>query len=301
MEKIDLSKNGPELSRVALGMMRLRDWNLSRTELCGLVEQCLELGLDTFDHADIYGGTACESLFGEAFASMPTARDEIRIVTKCGIRIPGPGADEPGVKHYDSSRAYILRSVEGSLKRLRTDYVDLLLIHRPDPLMDASEIASAFTELRERGLVRFFGVSNFTVSQFDLLQAYLPFPLVTNQVECSVLQTEALDDGTLDQCQRLGISPMAWSPVGGGALFADASNRASAVLRELQAIGGERGIDSIDRLAVAWLLVHPANIVPVIGTGNPERIAESAAAAATDLSREDWFRILRASRGVDVP
>lgn len=301
MEKINLSKDGPEVSRVALGMMRLRDWNLPRTKLCELFDRCLELGLNTFDHADIYGGTACESLFGEAFSSMPVARGEIRLVTKCDIRIPGPGADEPTVKHYDTTRAYILRSVEGSLARLRTDYVDLLLIHRPDPLMDAGEIAAAFAALRERGLVRFFGVSNFSTSQFDLLQSRLPFPLVTNQVECSVLNNAALDDGTLDGCQRLGISPMTWSPVGGGALFDDTSKRASAVLRELEAIGGERGIASIDRLAVAWLLKHPANIVPVIGTGDPERIAASVAASATDLSREDWFRILRASRGADVP
>ncbi|MBN1884332.1 MAG: aldo/keto reductase [Candidatus Krumholzibacteriota bacterium] len=301
METIYLSNDGPELSRVALGMMRLRDWQLARPELCELIERCLELGLNTFDHADIYGGQACESLFGDAFSSMAVAREDVRLVTKCGIRIPGPGATDPVVKHYDSSRAYILRSVEGSLKRLRTGYVDLLLIHRPDPLMDAAEIAAAFTELRERGLVRFFGVSNFTPSQFDLLQSRLPFSLVTNQIECSVLQTEALDDGTLDACQRLGIAPMAWSPLGGGALFDASSKRASAVLRELAEIGKERGIGSIDRLAIAWLRCHPANIVPVIGTGNPERIAESVAASGTDISREDWFRILRASRGADVP
>ncbi len=299
--KIKLEQNGPEVSGIALGMMRLRDWNLSVKERRRWIERAIELGLTTFDHADIYGDYTCETLFGEALSSMPTARPEMQIVTKCGIKLVSRNNPGCAIKHYDTSKAHIVASVDNSLKRLRTDYIDLLLIHRPDPLMDPDGVADAFVSLRESGKVLFFGVSNFSVSQFELLQSVLPFPLVTNQVECSVLETEPFENGTLELCQRLGIAPMAWSPLGGGALFTGKTKRILRVRKELRAMCGSLGIDSIDGLALAWLLGHPARIVPVVGTGRMERVENALETMKIRLGREDWFRILRASRGEDVP
>lgn len=298
--KIKLDENGPEISRIVLGMMRLGDWDLSVAERRRWIEQAMELGLTTYDHADIYGDYTCEELFGEALSEMPSARREMQLVTKCGIRLVSKRNQGCTIKHYDTTRAHIMTSVENSLKKLRTDYIDLLLIHRPDPLMDASEVASVFESLRESGKVLHFGVSNFNVSQFELLQSSLPFPLVTNQVECSVLETSPFHDGTFDLCQRKGISPMAWSPLGGGALFSGRTKRITRVRKELEAICVSLGVGSIDKLALAWLMNHPARIVPVIGTGKMERVKNAMEAMKIKLARQDWFRILKASTGGDV-
>ena len=299
--KIKLERNGPEVSRIALGMMRLSGWNLSAAERRRWIERALELGLSTFDHADIYGDYTCEELFGEALSSKPSLRRRMQIVTKCGIELVSERNPGCTIKHYDTSKEHITASVERSLKRLRTDYVDLLLIHRPDPLMDAGEIAETFAALRKSGKVLHFGVSNFSVSQFELLQSSVKSPLVTNQVECSVLETKALDDGTFDLCRRRGIRPMAWSPLGGGTLFTGRTKQIQRVRKELQAVCGSLGIDSVETLAIAWLLRHPAGIVPVIGTGRMERVENALEAVKIELGREGWFRILRASRGSDVP
>lgn len=299
--KIKLHENGPEVSRIALGMMRLRDWNMSRSEAREWIERCMGLGVTTFDHADIYGDYGCEALFGDALAEAPSLRGEMQLVTKCGIKLVSE--NDPGcrIKHYDTSKSHIMASVENSLKRLRTDYIDLLLIHRPDPLMDADEVATAFDTLRGSGKVRFFGVSNFSPSQFEMLQSRLPFSLVTNQVQFSVLETSALEGGTFDHCQERGIAPMAWSPLGGGALFRGRTKQARRVRKVLQSVCDSLMIDSIDKLAIAWILSHPAGIIPVAGTGKTEHIQNALAAMEIDLPREDWYGILRASKGMDVP
>lgn len=299
--KIKLHETGPSVSRIALGMMRLRDWKISVPELQKMIEHAVDLGVTTFDHADIYGDYACEALFGEALSSMPSIRERLQLVTKCGIELVS--GNNPGcrIKHYDTSRSHIIASVENSLRRLRTDYIDLLLIHRPDPLMDPDEVASAFSSLQESGKVRHFGVSNFRTCQFELLSSSVPFPLVTNQIECSVLRTEPIDDGTLDQCQRLGIAPMAWSPLGGGTVLIGRTKQVMRVRKELREACERLDIDSMEQLALAWLLRHPARIVPVIGTGKIGRIEEAVGAVSIELGREDWFGILRASRGFDVP
>ena len=299
--RLKLAPSGPEVSRIVAGMMRLKDWNLSASEMRGRLERFVELGITTFDHADIYGGGDCESLFGAALASMPSMRRRIQIVTKCGIVPVLKGASGRAIKHYDTSKTHILTSVENSLRRLRTDYVDLLLIHRPDPLMDADEIAEAFASLRDSGKALFFGVSNFTAVQFELLAARLPFPLVTNQVHCSILATKPFEDGTIDTCMKHRVSPMAWSPLDGGYLFFGRSKQALRVRRELKAVGGRSGRPSLERLALAWLLKHPSGIVPLIGTGKMDRMLEAVESLKTDLSREDWFRIWTASQGHDVP
>jgi predicted oxidoreductase len=301
MKRIRLEENGPELSRIAAGMWRLDGWEHRGEKLADWIEEAVDLGVTTFDHADIYGGYICEGIFGEALALRPGLRDRIELVTKCGIRLPLD--NDPGctVKHYDTSREHIIKSVEGSLKKLNTDRIDLLLIHRPDPFMDPDETAAAFVSLRESGKVLHFGASNFTPSQFEMLQSRLDFPLVTDQVEISVLHTDPFDDGTVDLCQRRGISPMAWSPLAGGELFTSDEDRILRLRGELESICSENGIGSIARLALAWLMAHPAGIVPVIGTGKIERVRSAAEAADISLSRQDWFRILRASKGTDVP
>lgn len=298
---IPLPQAGPGVSRLALGLWRLTSWDLDDAGLLDLIHASLDLGITTFDHADIYGGYRCEELFGRALALEPALRQRMQLVTKCGIKLVSDRRPAHQIKHYDTGKAHILASVDNSLRVLGTEYVDLLLIHRPDPLTDADEVAEAFHELRRSGKVLHFGVSNFMPWQFDLLAARLDLPLVTNQVEISVLNMQALHDGTIDQCQRLRISPMAWSPLGGGRLFGGDDEQALRVREALRAVGQELGGASIDQVALAWVLRHPAQIVPILGTGNLEHLRRSAAAADLSLSRQQWFAIWVASAGHEVP
>jgi predicted oxidoreductase len=206
------------------------------------------------------------------------------------------------VHSYDTRKAHIVASAENSLKKLRTDYLDVLLVHRPDPLMDADEVAEAFTELYEAGKVLHFGVSNFTTTQFSLLDSRLTdFDLVTNQIEFSVMHMEPLTDGTLDWCQMLRIAPMAWSPVGGGDLFNGHSEQAVRLRQTMNQIGSELGGASLDQVALAWILKHPSVCMPVLGTGKLERIRAAVNAEKLELSHEQWFRIWEASAGHEVP
>lgn len=301
MQRISISPEGPEFSRIALGMWRLNDWNMNTTDLVRFIEMALELGFTTFDHADIYGLYTVEEMFGKALKAKPGLRNKMEIVTKCGIKLVSENRPENTFHAYDTSRNHILKSVETSLRNLNTDYLDVLLIHRPDPLMDADEVAAAFNHLRKSGKVRHFGVSNFLPFQFELLQSRLDFPLVTNQVEASVLHMEPFHDGTLDQCQQLRISPMAWSPLGGGKLFTENENQENRLRDELYKIGEELDGAAIDQVALAWLLKHPSGIIPVLGTGNTDRIRGAAGALDLQLSRDQWFRIWTASAGEEVP
>lgn len=298
--QVMLSERGPRVSQIVHGLWRLAGWARDTKGILDLIRGCLEEGITTFDHADIYGDYTCESLFGAALARAGVDRSSIQLVTKCGIKLVS--AKRPGhrVKSYDTSRSHIVASVENSLKCLNTDYVDLLLIHRPDPLMDPRQVADAFGYLRESGKVRHFGVSNFLPSQFETLASKLDVPLVTNQIEYSVMNLAAHADGSIDQCQRLDIRPMAWSPLGGGRLFADDSEQATRLRETLGRIGRDVGGASIDQVAVAWVLKHPVQFVPVLGTGNMDRIRRIVAALGIDLSAEQWFEIRRASLGVDI-
>jgi predicted oxidoreductase len=194
-----------------------------------------------------------------------------------------------------------LWSVEQSLEKLRTDRVDLLLIHRPDPLMDADEVAEAFLQLRQSGKVLHFGVSNFTPSQFELLASRLDFPLVTNEIQFSVMYLSPWYDGTLDQCQRLRISPMAWSPLGGGRLLREETRWAERLRKRMYSIGAALGGASLDQVALAWILKHPAKMVPILGTGKIEHVRSAVQAEALKLSREQWFRVWVASTGERLP
>jgi predicted oxidoreductase len=266
-----------------------------------------EAGFTLFDHADIYSGGAGERIFGQALRQVPTMRERIVIASKCAIRKAGdPTPDAP--YRYDFSAAYIIWSCERSLKRLGVETIDLYQLHRPDYLMEPEEVAAAFTKLRRQGKVREFGVSNFKPSQFTALQRTCPMNLLVNQVEISLVQRTAFTDGTLDQCLTEKITPMAWSPLGGGVL-ADGAKRVlksqegykpkkvNAVLDE---IARDRGVTRA-AVAIAWLLRHPAGIVPVVGSTDPRRIHQAARADAIELSREEWYRLLGAASTGPLP
>ncbi|MDH4988593.1 aldo/keto reductase family oxidoreductase [Aminobacter anthyllidis] len=301
-KRIELTAGGLSLSRLVFGAWRLLDGQRpGADEVARLIDTSVDLGLTSFDHADIYGGYEVEEAFGAGLARWKGRRDGIELISKCGIMLASPNRPQNRLKHYDTGAVHIEASVERSLQNLRTDYLDLLLIHRPDPLMDADDTARAFERLVTAGKVRAVGVSNFTPEQFDLLASRLPFPLVTNQIEHSVLETSALTDGRLDHAQRLGYAPMIWSPLGGGSLFTGEGAREQRVRAALQAVAAETGAGDISTIAIAWLLRHPARLVPVLGTMKPERLAGLVKALDVTLDRQQWFAILEASEGRAVP
>ena len=297
VQRITLAPQGPEFSRFVMGYWRLMDWNMSPLQLASFIEEHLDLGITTVDHADIYGGYQCEAAFGEALKLVPALRDRMEIVTKCGIATTAK--PEHALGHYITDSAHIVRSAEQSLINLATDRIDLLLIHRPDPLMDADEVAEAFLNLHQSGKVRHFGVSNFTPAQFALLQSRLPFTLATNQVEISPVHQPLLLDGTLDQLQQLRIRPMAWSCLGGGRLFND--DEFQPLRNELETIARELNAGSIEQVVYAWILRLPSKPLPIIGSGKIERVRSALAAEELQMTRQQWFRIRKAALGYDVP
>ncbi|MGL5039529.1 MAG: aldo/keto reductase, partial [Aeromonas sp.] len=282
VSRVALHPQGPTFSRLIMGYWRLMEWQLSPAALLDLMKYHLDLGVTTLDHADIYGGYQCEEAFGHALRLEPSLRERMEIVSKCGIALTARPEHE--LNHYNTSKRHIIASAEASLRKLSTDHLDLLLIHRPDPLMNADEVADAFITLKQAGKIKHAGVSNFTTRQFDLLQSRLPFPLVTNQLEISPLNQASTLDGTLDQCQQLDIKPMAWSCLGGGRLFSD---HAYAPLRaELEQIRAELGAHTIDQVVYAWVMMLPSQPLPLIGSGKRERIAAAVAAESISLSRQ---------------
>lgn len=285
-----------ESSVIAYGCMRLAGGGTdARGRAFAALDAALDAGINHFDHADIYGGGAAEALFGEWLGARPGLRDRLILTSKCGVRREGdPAAHSP--KRYDLSAGWIRSSVEASLERLRCDRLDLFLLHRPDWLADPVQIADTCHRLHAEGRVRWFGVSNFSPAQVELLAARCELPLIVNQVELSLAETRALDDGTLDQCQRLAMTPMAWSPLRGALPAQDA---AAALNKELEAQAARFGCTPA-AIALAWLLAHPAGIVPVVGSTSPARIAAAARAAELDYGREDWYRLLEAQRGSRV-
>ncbi|HDN9018191.1 TPA: aldo/keto reductase family oxidoreductase [Aeromonas salmonicida] len=297
VSRLALHAQGPTFSRLIMGYWRLMEWQLSPAALLDLMKYHLDLGVTTIDHADIYGGYQCEEAFGNALRLEPSLRDRMEIVSKCGIALTAK--PEHALNHYNTGKAHIIASAEDSLRKLATDYLDLLLIHRPDPLMDADEVADAFISLKQAGKVKHLGVSNFSARQFELLQSRMPFPLVTNQLEISPLNQSTTLDGTLDLCQQLRIKPMAWSCLGGGRLF---EGQEYAPLRaELEQIRHEVGAQNIEQLVYAWVMMLPSQPLPLIGSGKRERIAAAVAAESIALTRQQWFRIRKAALGYDVP
>ncbi|MFZ4832971.1 aldo/keto reductase [Rouxiella sp. Mn2063] len=292
-----LAAIGPEFSRMICGYWRLMEWDMTPQQLLTFIEQHVELGITTADHADIYGGYQCEAAFGQALRLKPALRQQMQLVSKCGIATKADPKNHIG--HYITDREYIIAQAEKSLTNLHTDNLDLLLIHRPDPLMDADDVAEAFTSLHQSGKVKHFGVSNFTPTQFTLLQSRLPFALVTNQVEISPTHQPAILDGTLDQCQQLRIKPMAWSCLGGGSLFKDPQFQ--ALRDELTAVAQEIGAENIEQVVYVWIMRLPSQPLPIIGSGRIERVKSALKALDLDMNRQQWFRIRKAALGYDVP
>jgi predicted oxidoreductase len=268
--------------------------------MLSLIEQGLELGLTTFDHADIYGHYTTEMEFGAALKLNPSLRPQLQLVSKCGIHLVTPNRPENALKSYDTSKAHIIASAERSLKNLHTDYLDLLLIHRPSPLMNPDEVAEAFANLEKAGKVRYFGVSNFTTSQFAMLQSRTE--LVTNQIEASLFHLDPFFDGTLDQAIEHRSHPMAWGPLGSGQIFGKTTDpQHLRVIEKAKAISqAHGGAWSLDQILLAWLLQHPAGIQPVLGTTKIERIQAATQALALALDQREWFALLEAVRGYEV-
>ena len=286
------------LSPVVAGVWRMADWQWTPQQRLAWVHACVDLGITTFDHADIYGDYRVEELFGEAIALAPPLRDRFRIVTKCGIRLVSTRRPEHRLKSYDTSAAHVTTSVETSLRSLHTDRIDVLLIHRPDMLMDADALARCFDELQRAGKVLHFGVSNHSPSQLAVL--HRRFPLLTHQVELSPLQRRVLDDGTLDQCQDLGIAPMAWSPLGGGRLMTGDDEAAQRTRAALQRSAHEYGT-SPTAIAYAWIRRHPSRPHPITGSRRVDVLRDAAAGAAIELDAATWYEIWAAAAGHEVP
>jgi predicted oxidoreductase len=287
-------------SKFVLGIWRAKQWNYSIEQLSDLINQALELGITTIDNADIYGGYECESILGNVLNENPSLRNKIQLVTKCGIKLVSPKFPSHTIHSYDTSKQHIIFSAENSLRNLKTDFIDVLLIHRPDPLMNADEVADAFYELKKSGKVLQFGVSNFLPHHFSLLQSRLDFPLITNQIEVSVINTEHFDNGNIDFLQEKKIRPMVWSPLAGGKVFNENNDQANRVKNILYELAGKYNVEA-DVVALSWLLIHPVNFVIVLGSGKIERIKSAMNALNVNISREDWFKIWVASKGNDIP
>ena len=285
------------MDRIIIGTMRWGEWGrkFSISESAQLIDECVSLGLTSFDHADIYGGYTTEALFGKAFRESGIARDQVIHISKCGIQYPCD-ARPLVVKHYDYSKKHLITSAEKSLENLQTDYLDVLLLHRPSPLLQVEEVAEALTELKQKGKVKAFGLSNFTPSQMALLQSVVP--IEWNQVECSLSQTSVLFDGTLDYHQTHGLGTMAWSPLGN---YFDPSIQKNEELVNRMTALTEKYETTADQLLLAWLLLHPAQIHPVVGTSQIERIKIAGDATQLKLELQDWFLLLEAQNGTAVP
>lgn len=299
MEYVELSPT-LSLSRIALGFWRLADWEKSLDELDRFVEQALALGVTTFDHADIYGDYTCEAEFGKLIRLKPEIRKQIQLVTKCGIKLTSSKFPERKLKIYDTSYHHIIKSAEQSLINFQTDHIDLLLIHRPDPLMDPDEIAKAFEELEKSGKVLNFGVSNFNPVQFEGLNNHFNGKLVTNQIKFSPYYLEQFENGNMDYFMKEQIHPMGWSPLAFGHLFKPIDEKSKRISAKLYEIAGAMKI-GIDQLIFVWILYHPAKVVPIAGSGKIERLKSAVKALDIQLTREQWYEIFNASTGEELP
>ena len=296
MERVDLTSQ-LSVSRLVYGMWRLGDdADTSPGHVQAKIEACLAQGVTTLDQADIYGDYGAEAILGACFKAAPHLRDKVEIVTKCGIIAPAGRYASAAVKHYDTSQAHIQASVDHSLRLMQIEQIDLLLIHRPDPFMDHVETGTALDALIDSGKVKAVGVSNFRPWDWQLLQSAMDSHLATNQIELSVVANQAFTNGDLSFLQEKGVPPMAWSPLAGGALF---GRDHVSVQAKLSAVAATHGVDSA-AVAVAWLLAHPARLVPILGTNNLARIAALSDALKVDMDRETWFDIYTAALGRDV-
>ena len=300
MKKIKLANN-LKISPLVQGHWRLLDWKMSNQELLALTQQSIELGITTFDHADIYGNYSCEKIFGDALATKKGLRNDVQIITKCGIKPVSDKFPEQKVKYYDYSSEYIISSVDNSLANFKTDYIDLLLLHRPSPFFDPEEVAKAFSFLKQSGKVLHFGVSNFNPLQYEMLNTYLDDTLVTNQVEISPYCLENFENGNMDFFLKKRIKPMAWSPLAGGKIIIPSGEKGQRIFNSLIEVANELDVDSIDKIIYSWLLKHPAGIIPIVGTGKISRVKHAVEALNIDMSIEQWYKIYIASVGKELP
>ncbi|MEM6395522.1 MAG: aldo/keto reductase [Bacteroidota bacterium] len=298
--KVKLSDSGPELSQFIAGSMNWGSWgaDYKPTELARIIDSCFDVGMTTIDVADIYGHYTTEKLVGEALSELNAPRESYELVGKCGIKLTTSNRPYHKLKSYDCSEAHIFQSVDTSLADLQTDYLDVLLIHRPDPLLDVNEVAGAFEKLKSAGKVRHFAVSNFTPSQFKAL--HNAFPLVTNQVQCSPLHPDPIFDGTFDQLIGHSIRPMIWGPLGSGQYFSGGTTGVLRLRTAVREISDKYGGVGEDVVLLAWLLKHPSKPLPILGSTKIERLIRARLALELELNREEWFAILEAGRGKEV-
>ena len=284
------------LSPIIAGAMNWGIWdkNLNTKEMKNMIHLCLENKITTFDHADIYGSYTTESEFGKAFAESKIAREKIQLISKCGIQLEGSRKNT--IKHYDYSKEYIIWSAENSLKNLQTDYLDVFLLHRPSPLMIADEIAEAVEKLKKDGKIIDFGLSNFTSSQTELIRQKTEINY--NQVQFSATHHEAMLDGSFDYMQVHGIRPMSWNPL--GTVFREDTEQTRRLKKVLAELVEKYGVGS-DTILLAWILQHPAKVIPVAGTVNIARIQQLTKAVELKMDKQDWFAIWAESMGNEVP
>jgi predicted oxidoreductase len=295
MEKIYLSDSGPKVSPAIYGFWR---WSEEADNTAAAMEKivnlCLELGINTFDHADEYGGWQSEEVFGKMMAQKSFKRQDIFLFTKCGLITPHQGNPEIRVKHYNTSKEHILKSVDNSLRKLQTDYIDIFLLDHLDPVSNLEETAKALDQLKTSGKVKNIGVSNFTVFQHQLLASYLRTPIVTNHIELNLLNTAALDNGQLDYIKQRYMRPLVSAPLAGGRIETGTDKLAIRVHQKLEEIGAKYGAN-VESTAVAWLLKLGA--LPIIGTTNEQRIRNIVNAFSFELDRQDWYELYAASKG----
>jgi len=290
-----MAKN--KYSRVISGTMSWGKWgkDYNTSEMSSLINHCIENNITTFDHADIYGDYTTEAAFGKAFSESSIKRKDIQLISKCGIQYLSETRNNK-VKHYNYSKDYIIWSVDQSLKHLKTDYIDALLLHRPSPLMHPQEVMEAVVKLVRQGKINEFGISNFTPSQVELIMSEVPVAI--NQVEFSLTNNSAMHDGTLDQCLLKKMTPMSWSPL--GYVFSEDTEQTRRIHKQLGELMDKYNATE-DQLLLAWVLKHPSMVHPVIGTTNKDRITNANKAIDINLELEDWFLILVASQGHKVP
>ncbi|MEJ2882052.1 aldo/keto reductase [Pedobacter sp. GR22-6] len=292
MQKIYMGDAGPKVSPAVYGFYRWDDVANTERTLRQIVDLCLELGINTFEHSDHYGNFKCEELFGKLLQEGVVKRSDVVLFTKCGLRVPH--AENPGVriKHYDTSASHITESVERSLKKLKTDYIDIFLLDKLDPISNLEETALVLEQLKESGKIKNIGVANFSVFQHQLLAAYLNKPIVTNHIEFNLLNTQALENGQIDYIKQRYMRPLAYAPLAEGRIAEGTDTQAVKVRAKLEELGEKYGVD-IESLAIAWL--HKLGALPLIGTRNEQRIRNIANAFSVDLDHQDWYDIYNVS------
>ena len=294
MEKIYLSDSGPKVSPAVYGFYDWSGSDLNEKKMESIVNLCLDLGINTFDHADTYGGYACEELFGNIIRRKAVKREDLVLFTKAGVNLPHPSRPDIRIAHFDTSRDHITNSVENSLKKLNTDYIDVFLLNQLDPLSNLEETAVTLERLKESGKIRNIGVVNFSVFQHQLLSSFLRSPIVTNHIELNLLNTAALDNGQLDYVKQKYMRPLATSPLASGRI-ADSNEKTPLRVRAtLEAIGARYNAN-FESVAIAWLVKLGA--LPLIGTSNEQRIRNIVNGLHLNLDRQDWYQLLAASKG----